>query len=54
MRVVVLVTHEDALAGPPHAMVLIVLLQALQPSLHRWILLRLCLFRAECVVGQRI
>lgn len=51
---VVLVADEDALAGPPHAMFHVVLLQALQPSHHGRVLLRLGLLYAERIVGQGV
>lgn len=51
---VVLVTDKNAFTRPPHAMVFIVLLQPLQTSQYRRILLRLLLFGAECVVAQWI
>lgn len=51
---IVLVADEDALAGSPHAMFHVVLLQALQPSHDGRVLLRLGLLYAEGVVGQRV
>lgn len=54
VRVVVFVADEDALAGAPHAVLLIVLLQTLQSSQHRWVLLWLRLLRPERVVREGI
>lgn len=51
MRVVVLVADEDALAGAAHAMLVVVLLQALKSGDDTGVLLRLGLLDAECVVG---
>ncbi len=50
VRVVVLVAHEDALASAAHAMLGVMLLQALQPCNDRRILLWLCLFDTKCIV----
>ena len=54
VRVVVLVADEDALAGAPHAVRVVMLLQPLQPRDHRRVLLGLRLLDAERVVGQRV
>lgn len=51
MRMVVLVADQNGLASPPHTMLVIVLLQPAQTIFHRWILLWLRLFCAECVVA---
>lgn len=50
MWVVVLVAHQDALARTAHAMGVVVLLEATKASNDTWILLRLSLFDAKCVV----
>lgn len=54
MGMVVLMTDQDGLAGPSHAMLFVVLFQPLQPVFHRRILLRLSLFRAKGVVAERV
>jgi hypothetical protein len=50
MRMVVLVTDEDPLTGPPHPMLLIVLFQSSKTGQHRRIFLGLCFFGAKCVI----
>lgn len=52
--VVVLVANEDALAGSSHAMLFVMLLEPLESSHDRRVLLRLCLLDTERVVGQRV
>lgn len=52
VRVVVLVADEDALASAAHAMLVVVLLEALKSGDNTGVLLRLGLLDAECVVGQ--
>lgn len=52
MWMVVFVTDKDAFTSPPHAMLLIVLLQSLQTSQDRRILFWLLLLSAECVITQ--
>lgn len=47
-------TYQDALAGPPHAMLLVVLFESSQPRLDRGVFFGLVLFRAERVVAQRV
>jgi len=54
VRVVVLVADQDALAGAPHAVRRVVLLQPLQPRRHRWVLFWLRLLDAKGVVGERV
>lgn len=54
MGMVVLVAHQDSLAGSSHSMEAIVLFKALEPCQNRRILFRLCLLGAEGIVRQRI
>ena len=54
VRVVVLVADEDALAGPSHSVLVIVLLEPLQSCEDRWVFFWLRLLGAERVVAQRI
>ena len=54
MRVVVLVTDQDALASPPHAIFVIMFLQPLKPREDRRVFFWLRLLGPECVVGQRV
>lgn len=54
MGVVVLVTHQDSLAGPSHSMEAIVFFEALQPCQNRRILFWLCLLSAEGIVRQGV
>lgn len=54
MRVIMLMTNQDALTRPPHAMLLIMFLQALQTRQHRGVFFWLSLLRAEGVVGERV
>lgn len=54
VRVVVLVAHEDALAGAAHAVLVVVLREALQARLHAGVLLGLRLLDAKGVVRQRV
>lgn len=54
VRVVVLVTDQNALTRPAHAMLLVMLLEAPQSRNDRRIFFWLVLFRAEGVVAQRI
>ena len=49
--VVMLMAHQHALARPPHAMLLVVFLEALQARQHRGVFLGLVFFRAEGVVA---
>lgn len=51
---VMFMADEDPLTGAPHSMFDIVLFEALESGEHRGILLRLCFFGAEGVVGERI
>ena len=47
-----MVVHdEDAFHGPPHSKVFIVILQALETSRYRWVLLGLCLLGARARNG---
>ena len=48
-----LMANENALAGPAHAMLLVVLLQSFQPRKDRRIFLRLCLLGTESVIAER-
>lgn len=50
---VVLVAHQDTLAGAAHAMLNVVFLEAFQASNYGWIFFRLRLFDAKCIVGKR-
>lgn len=54
VRVVVLVADENALAGPSHAVFIVVLLEPPEPRDNGGVLLRLRLFDAKCVVGQGV
>jgi hypothetical protein len=54
MRVIVLVAHQHALAGAPHAMDNVVLLQSLQAGQHRRVFLGLVFLGAKGVIGQRV
>lgn len=54
MRMIMLVAHQHALAGAPHAMHIVVFLQSLQARQHRRVFLRLVFLGAERVVGQRV
>ena len=51
---VVLVADQDAFAGAPHAVLRIMLFEALQSQNDRGILFWLAIFCSECVVAQRI
>lgn len=51
---VMLMTDQDSLTGPSHAMLLVMLFQPFQPVLDRRILFRLSLFRAKRVVAERV
>lgn len=54
MGMVVLMTHQNALASPSHTMKAIVLFEALQPCQHRRILFWLRLLGTKGVVRQGI
>ena len=54
MRVAMVVYDEDAFDGAPHAEVLVVVLQALQPRGYGRVFLRLRLFCAEREVRERV
>lgn len=49
-----LMAHQHALTGTPHAILVIVVLQSLQSRLHGGVLLGLRLLCPEGVVGQRV
>jgi len=49
--VVVLVTDEDALTCPSHAMFLVVFFKSLQAREYGGVFLGLAIFGAECVVA---
>lgn len=54
MRVGVLVADEDALAGPPHPMLLVVFLQAVEARNHGGVFFGLVFFGAEGVVAEGV
>ena len=54
LGVVVFVADEDCLAGAPHAMLVVVCLEALETREHRGVFFGLCFFGAEGVVGERV
>ncbi len=54
VRMVVLVTDEDALAGSSHAMLDIVLFEALEACENGRVFFRLRFLGAECVVRERV
>lgn len=54
VRVVVLVADEDGFRGAPHAMLVVVLFEALQAREHRGVFLWLPIFGAEGVVAERV
>lgn len=51
---IMLMADQDPLARAPHAMLLVMLLQPLQPRQHRRVLFGLVLFGAEGVVAERV
>lgn len=51
---VVLVADQNGLTRPSHAMFVVVFFESLQAREHRWILLRLAILGAECVVAERV
>ena len=53
MRMIVFMADQNPFASPPHPMLLVVLLQPLQPREHGGVFLRLVFFRAECVIAER-
>lgn len=54
MRMVMFVAHQDPFARPPHAMLLVMLLQPLQTCDDRGILFGLVFLRAEGVIAERV
>jgi len=54
VRVVVLVTDQNSLTRPAHAMLLVVFLEALQARKHRRILFWLTVLGTECIVAERV
>lgn len=52
MWVIVLMADQDALACPPHSMLLVVLLQPIESRKNRGIFFWLVLFRAKCVITE--
>jgi uncharacterized membrane-anchored protein len=52
--VVVFVADQDALTCPSHAMFLVVLFESLQAREYGGVFFWLAIFRAECVVAQRV
>jgi len=54
VRMIVFVADKDSFAGASHAMLDIVLFEALEARKDGGILFRLSLFSAECVVGERV
>jgi len=54
MRVIVLMTDENALTRPSHAILLVMFLESLQSGKNRGVFFGLCLFCAKGVVAERV
>lgn len=54
VRMAMFVAHQNPLAGPAHAILLVMFLQSLETSKHRRVLLRLVLFGTKGVIRQRV
>ena len=54
MRMVMLMTHENALARASHPILIVVFLQTLETRQARRVLLSLRFLGAECVVGKGV
>jgi hypothetical protein len=51
---VVLMAHQNALAGPSHSMLVVMLLESLQTCENRRIFFGLSIFGSKGVVAQRV